>query len=112
MNKKNRQKKKQKKGCNTDSPAKAEDKNDANQKIKKLDEEIDKKLNSICWYRGVCKWFNSSKGWGFLKLHSSEETDSNLNQTKPSGDIFVYQACIQKDGFRTLDAGKEVEFQV
>ncbi|MFP7699473.1 MAG: cold shock domain-containing protein [Candidatus Phytoplasma pyri] len=49
--------------------------------------------------KGVCRWFNSSKGYGFLK-----KLDSDFQ------DIFFHQTDIQCDGFRSLDEGEEVEF--
>ena len=61
------------------------------------------------WYKGVCKWFNASKGWGFLNVVTPSETE---NKDSPGGDIFVYQAVINKDGFRSLGPGENVEFQV
>lgn len=49
--------------------------------------------------RGTVKWFNDSKGYGFI--------------TRPSGgDVFVHFSSIQGDGFRTLAEGDEVEFEV
>ena len=48
---------------------------------------------------GVVKWFNAAKGYGFL-LRSSGE------------DVFVHFSAIQMSGYRTLEEGAEVEFQV
>jgi CspA family cold shock protein len=48
---------------------------------------------------GTIKWFNSSKGYGFI----SREGDS---------DVFVHYSAIQVDGFKTLDEGQRVEFSV
>ncbi|MDE2653477.1 MAG: cold shock domain-containing protein [Gemmatimonadetes bacterium] len=49
--------------------------------------------------RGTVKWFNDSKGYGFI--------------TRPSGgDIFVHFSSIQGEGFRTLAEGDEVEFDI
>jgi cold shock CspA family protein len=45
------------------------------------------------------KWFNNSKGYGFIERPSSE-------------DIFVHYSAIQGDGFKTLEEGQEVEFEV
>jgi CspA family cold shock protein len=47
---------------------------------------------------GTVKWFNSSKGYGFI---SSE-----------SGDVFVHYQSIQGDGFKTLEDGQKVEFEI
>lgn len=49
--------------------------------------------------KGTVKWFNDSKGYGFL---SQAEGD----------DIFVHYTAIQGNGFRTLKEGQEVEFTV
>lgn len=47
--------------------------------------------------KGTCKWFNSSKGYGFI-----EGSDGK--------DYFVHQTAIKADGFRSLGEGEEVEF--
>ena len=49
--------------------------------------------------KGTVKWFNESKGYGFL---SQPEGDDN----------FVYYTAIQGIGFRTLKEGSEIEFVV
>ena len=49
--------------------------------------------------RGHVKWFNASKGYGFI----SREDGS---------DVFVHFSAIQGDGFKTLDEGQEVEFEI
>ena len=49
--------------------------------------------------KGTVKWFNESRGYGFL--------------SQPEGDdIFVHYPAIQGNGFRTLKEGQEVEFTV
>jgi CspA family cold shock protein len=49
--------------------------------------------------KGTVKWFNESKGYGFIK--------------QPKGDdVFVHFSAIQSQGFRTLHEGDEVEFEV
>ena len=48
---------------------------------------------------GKVKWFNAEKGYGFL------EQDGG-------GDVFVHYSAIQTDGFKTLEEGQEVEFDV
>lgn len=50
--------------------------------------------------KGVVKWFNQSKGFGFL-------TAPGIN-----GDIFVHYSVIQMDGFKTLDDRAQVEFEM
>ncbi|MCC7129589.1 MAG: cold-shock protein [Anaerolineae bacterium UTCFX2] len=49
--------------------------------------------------QGVVKWFNGSKGYGFI------ERDAG-------GDIFVHFSSILGDGYRNLDEGQRVEFTV
>ena len=48
---------------------------------------------------GVVKWFNNSKGYGFI-------------QRDKGGDVFVHYRAIQGEGFRTLEEGMRVEFAV
>ena len=48
---------------------------------------------------GTVKWFNSSKGYGFIARESG-------------GDIFVHHSAISGDGFKTLNEGDRVEFVV
>jgi CspA family cold shock protein len=48
---------------------------------------------------GTVKWFNDSKGFGFI--------------TRESGpDVFVHHSAIQGEGFRSLDENQDVEFEV
>lgn len=49
--------------------------------------------------QGNVKWFNAEKGFGFIE---SEE----------GADIFVHFSAIQGDGFKTLDEGQTVEFDI
>ena len=50
-------------------------------------------------YKGTVKWFNDSKGYGFIQ--------------RPEGDdLFVHFSAIQGDGCRTLSEGEVVEFDV
>jgi CspA family cold shock protein len=48
---------------------------------------------------GTVKWFNDSKGYGFISQEGGE-------------DVFVHHTAIQMDGFRTLKEGERVEFEV
>ncbi len=48
---------------------------------------------------GTVKWFNASKGFGFI---SREQGD----------DVFVHYSAIKPDGYRTLEEGQKVEFVV
>lgn len=50
-------------------------------------------------YKGVVKWFNNAKGYGFL---GREE----------GADVFVHYSSIQIDGYKSLKEGDEVEFDV
>ena len=47
--------------------------------------------------QGTVKWFNGSKGYGFIERESGE-------------DVFVHYSAIIGDGYRNLDEGQRVEF--
>jgi len=49
--------------------------------------------------QGTVKWFNASKGYGFIQRQSGE-------------DVFVHFSAIQGDGYRSLQDGAAVEFEV
>lgn len=49
--------------------------------------------------QGKVKWFNPDKGYGFI-------------ETEEGGDVFVHFSAIQSDGFKTLEEGQDVEFEV
>lgn len=49
---------------------------------------------------GTVKWFNESKGFGFL------------SQDDGGDDVFVHFSAIQGDGFKTLNEGQKVTFEV
>jgi CspA family cold shock protein len=49
---------------------------------------------------GTVKWFNSEKGFGFITRENGEK------------DVFVHHSAIQGGGFRTLNEGERVEFDV
>ena len=63
------------------------------------------------WFEGVCKWFNPTKGWGFLNIVTKEGEEDTEDTEMPSGDIFVHQSTIQKEGFRCLEAEEHVQFR-
>ena len=48
---------------------------------------------------GSVKWFNNDKGYGFIKRDTGE-------------DVFVHHTAIQSQGYRTLNEGERVEFDV
>ena len=48
---------------------------------------------------GTVKWFNSSKGFGFIERESGD-------------DVFVHYSAINSDGYRSLEEGQRVEFTV
>ncbi|MEK7802920.1 MAG: cold-shock protein [Deltaproteobacteria bacterium] len=48
---------------------------------------------------GTVKWFNESKGYGFIEQESGE-------------DVFVHYSAISGDGFKTLKEGQRVQFDV
>lgn len=49
--------------------------------------------------KGLVKWFNAAKGYGFIQRQTGE-------------DVFVHFSAIQSSGYRTLEEGAEVEFEV
>ena len=49
--------------------------------------------------QGVVKWFNGANGFGFIKRESGE-------------DVFVHYKAIQGDGYKTLNEGDKVQFEV
>jgi CspA family cold shock protein len=49
--------------------------------------------------KGTVKWFNAAKGYGFIQRENGE-------------DVFVHFSAIQSEGYRSLDEGSTVEFEV
>ena len=49
--------------------------------------------------QGKVKWFNAEKGYGFIEGQDGK-------------DVFVHFSAIEQEGFKTLDEGLEVEFEV
>ncbi len=49
--------------------------------------------------QGKVKWFNPDKGYGFI-------------ETEEGSDVFVHFSAIQSEGFKTLEEGQSVEFEV
>ena len=49
--------------------------------------------------QGTVKWFNNKRGWGFIVKEDGE-------------DIFVHYSAIRGEGFKTLDEGQSVQFEI
>lgn len=49
--------------------------------------------------KGTVKWFSNQRGYGFLGREDG-------------GDVFVHYSALQGDGFKTLEEGQQVEFDV
>ncbi|MCD0450215.1 cold-shock protein [Actinocorallia sp. API 0066] len=49
--------------------------------------------------QGTVKWFNADKGYGFIAVDGGR-------------DVFVHHSSIQMDGYRTLEQGQRVEFEI
>ncbi|SFL68414.1 cold-shock protein [Halanaerobium salsuginis] len=50
-------------------------------------------------YTGTVKWFDGKKGYGFIEREDGD-------------DVFVHFSAIQQEGFKTLEEGQEVEFEI
>jgi CspA family cold shock protein len=48
---------------------------------------------------GIVKWFNNEKGFGFISVDGGE-------------DVFVHFSALQGDGFKSLEEGQEVQFEL
>ena len=49
--------------------------------------------------QGTVKWFNAEKGFGFIEREGAD-------------DVFVHFSAIQEEGFKALEEGQEVEFDI
>ncbi|SDO45624.1 cold-shock protein [Alkalicoccus daliensis] len=49
--------------------------------------------------QGKVKWFNAEKGFGFIEVEGAE-------------DVFVHYSAIDEEGYKSLDEGQEVEFEL
>jgi CspA family cold shock protein len=60
---------------------------------------LEKKEECMAKERGKVKWFNNAKGYGFVERENGE-------------DVFVHYTAIVGDGYKTLEEGATVEFEV
>ncbi|KRW91358.1 cold-shock protein [Alicyclobacillus hesperidum] len=56
-------------------------------------------MEELILQHGTVKWFNAEKGYGFIQVEGGE-------------DVFVHFSAIQGSGFKTLDEGQAVEFDI
>jgi len=61
--------------------------------------QAEEKSKSVSKEQGTVKWFNAEKGYGFIQRTSGP-------------DVFVHQSAILAEGYRTLEQGQTVEFEV
>ena len=54
--------------------------------------------------KGNVKWFNDSKGYGFISVANSDGQNAQ--------DVFVHHTAILSEGYRSLAEGQEVEFEL
>ena len=59
----------------------------------------DKELGKQMKEQGTVKWFNNEKGYGFISRNSGD-------------DVFVHHSAIQGGGFKSLNEGDTIEFEV
>ena len=57
-------------------------------------------IANVATVTGTVKWFNAEKGFGFIA------------QPDGGGDVFVHHSAIQMQGYRSLEEGQKVEFEV
>jgi CspA family cold shock protein len=62
-------------------------------------ERVEKEHSEAMATTGTVKWFNAEKGFGFIAIEGRD-------------DVFVHYSAIQGDGYRTLDEGQRVEFDI
>jgi CspA family cold shock protein len=59
----------------------------------------EKEWSQVAQYKGTVKWFNNAKGYGFLGRDGG-------------ADVFVHYSSIQREGYKSLKEGDEVEFDI
>jgi CspA family cold shock protein len=64
-----------------------------------LDDESNGRKEGVSMAVGHVKWFNPEKGFGFIRQENGE-------------DVFVHYSAISGEGFRTLEEGQKVEFEI
>ena len=69
------------------------------QKSSKTQRDFNTKEHSNIMETGTVKWFNDAKGYGFISRQNGE-------------DVFVHFSAIQSNGFRSLQEGQQVSFDV
>jgi cold shock protein len=57
-------------------------------------------IANVATVMGTVKWFNAEKGFGFIA------------QPDGGGDVFVHHSAIDMSGYRTLEEGQQVQFEV
>ncbi len=58
-----------------------------------------KEVSTVMAFEGTVKWFNESKGYGFIQQDNGP-------------DVFVHYSAISGDGFKTLTKGQRVQFEI
>jgi CspA family cold shock protein len=66
--------------------------------VERVDEDVSKEEDLVV-QKGTVKWFNNAKGFGFIAQDGGP-------------DVFVHHTAIQTDGFRTLNEGEMVSFEI
>ena len=57
--------------------------------------------------KGFVKWFSNKKGYGFISMEFNNDGDHQKRQ-----DIFIHYSNVEMDGFKKLDQGDYVEFEI
>jgi cold shock protein len=65
----------------------------------RIGKPLEEEQTPLAREQGVVKWFNAAKGFGFIQRQSGE-------------DVFVHFSAIQMDGYKSLNEGQLVEFEV